>query len=54
MNALDRETNGKLQRLESIDARLQHHERTVRFGLMWLSVIGVTTLGLMVYLITRV
>ena len=54
MNVLNRETLGKLQRLESIDAHLQQHERTVRFGLMWFSVLGITTLGLMVYLITRV
>ena len=53
MTAYERETHAKLQKLESIDARLAQHEKMARFGMMWLSTIGITALALMVYIITR-
>jgi hypothetical protein len=53
MNVYDRELSAKLQKLEGIDARLAQHEKTARFGLMWLSAIGIVLLALLGYVISR-
>lgn len=48
----DRERQDKLRTLESIEAPLRQHDRTVRRGLIWLSVLGITVLALLVDVIT--
>jgi hypothetical protein len=49
----DRELQDKLRKLESIEAHLRQHDRTVRRGLIWLSVLGITVLALLIDVITR-
>ncbi|WP_262296550.1 hypothetical protein [Microvirga sesbaniae] len=51
MSDLDREVREKLQRLESIEARLTHHEKTTRLGLIWLTVLAFAVLVLLGYYI---
>ena len=52
MSTYDRELLEKLQRLESIEARLIQHEKKARFGLMWLSLLGATLLVVLLYHVT--
>jgi Trk-type K+ transport system membrane component len=49
----DRELQHKLRTLESIEAHLRQHDKTVRRGLIWLSALGIMVLALLVYVITR-
>jgi hypothetical protein len=53
MNTYDRELRDKLQKIESIEARLAQYHKTTHFGLIWLSAIGIVLLALIVYIITR-
>jgi hypothetical protein len=46
MSNLDHEMLEKLQKLESIEARLVQHEKTVRLGLIWLTVLAFAVLVL--------
>jgi fatty acid desaturase len=53
MSDLDREVREKLQKLESIEARLTQHEKTTRLGLIWLTVLAFAVLVLFGYHIIR-
>jgi hypothetical protein len=53
MNAYDRELQEKLQKLESIDARLAQHDKMTRFGLIWLTVLAALVLAGLGYAISR-
>jgi len=53
MSDLDREVREKLQKLESIEARLTQHEKTTRLGLMWLTILACAVLILVGYHIIR-
>jgi hypothetical protein len=53
MSTYDREPREKLQRMESIEARLARYHKTTHLGLIWLSALGIVLLALMVYIITR-
>ncbi|MBQ0820186.1 hypothetical protein KBI52_08175 [Microvirga sp. HBU67558] len=39
----------KLQKLESIEARLSQHEKTTRLGLIWLTILAFSVLVLFGY-----
>jgi hypothetical protein len=49
----DRELHEKLQRLESIEAYLAQHDKTVRRALMGIAAIGLILLVLVGYVINR-
>jgi hypothetical protein len=49
MDAYDRELKEKLQKLETIQARLVQHQRITHLGLIWLSILGAGALVLMAY-----
>lgn len=53
MSYLDREVREKLQKLESIEARLVQHEKTARLGLIWLTVLPLAVLVLVGYHVIR-
>jgi hypothetical protein len=53
MSVYGRKPREKLQRKESIEARLARYHGTTHFGLIWLSALGIVLLALMVYIITR-
>jgi hypothetical protein len=49
MSTHNRDLDSKQQRLESIEARLDQHLKTVKLALTVLSVLGVATLMLLLY-----
>jgi len=53
MSVSDRELYAKLQKLESIEARLVQHEKSTRFGLIWLTALATAALGLIAYHLVR-
>lgn len=53
MNKHDLATHVKLQRLESIEARLARHQKATQLSLMVLSAIGLVALALLGYIVTR-
>jgi hypothetical protein len=53
MTDYDREVREKLQKLESIEARLTQHAKTTRLGLIWLIVLALTLLVLLGYQIAH-
>jgi hypothetical protein len=53
MTDYDREVREKLQKLESIEARLTQHAKTTHLGLIWLTVLALTLLVLLGYQIVH-
>ena len=53
MSDVDREMREKLQKLESLEARLSQHEKTTRVGLIWLTILAFAVLFLFGYYIIR-
>jgi hypothetical protein len=49
MSTHNRDLDDKQQRLESIEARLVQHQKTVKLALTALSVLGTATLMLLLY-----
>jgi hypothetical protein len=43
------ETREKLQRMESIEARLAQHEKTTRLGIIWLTGLALPALVFLAY-----
>lgn len=53
MNTDDHKLHEKLRNMESIQARLEQHQKKTHLALMWISAIGIVLLALMIYIITR-
>lgn len=53
MSDYDNEVREKLQKLESIEARLSQHEKTTRVGLIWLTALALAALALLGYQIVH-
>jgi hypothetical protein len=53
MSVYDHDLSEKLQKLESIEARLAQHAKTTQLGIIWLTVLALVVLALLGYHIVR-
>ena len=53
MGTYDRELSAKLQKLESIEARLAQHEKSTRYSMIWLTALASVILAMLAYHVVR-
>jgi hypothetical protein len=53
MGTYDRELSAKMQKLESIEARLAQHEKTTRYSVIWLTALASVILAMLTYHLVR-
>jgi hypothetical protein len=53
MGTYDRELSAKMQKLESIEARLAQHEKTTRYSVIWLTALASVILAMLMYHLVR-
>lgn len=53
MSTYDRKLSAKMQKLESIEARLAQHGRTPRYSVIWLTALASVILAMLTYDLVR-